>query len=96
MFHLLTEGFTQLITSGQDYKNTYFIMNLLGENLEQVKMKCGNFDTTTILNTGQQMILLLKNLHLSNIIHRDIKPENFVVFQDKLHLIDFGLSKLYI
>ncbi|CAD8201251.1 unnamed protein product [Paramecium pentaurelia] len=90
------KGFTQLITSGQDHRNTYFIMNLLGENLEQVRIKCGNFDTTTILNTGQQMIQLLKDLHHSNIIHRDIKPENFVVFQDKLHLIDFGLSKQYI
>lgn len=71
-------------------------MNLLGENLEQIRIKFGNFDTTTILNTGQQMIELLKDLHNLNIIHRDIKPENFVVFQDKLYLIDFGLSKLYI
>ncbi|CAD8209102.1 unnamed protein product [Paramecium octaurelia] len=90
------KGFTQLITSGQDHRNTYFIMNLLGDNLEQVRMKCGNFDSTTILNTGQQMIQLLKDLHHSNIIHRDIKPENFVVYQDKIHLIDFGLSKQYI
>ncbi|CAD8105471.1 unnamed protein product [Paramecium primaurelia] len=90
------KGFTQLITSGQDLRNTYFIMNLLGQNLEQIKMKCVNFDTASILNTGQQMIQLLKDLHHSNIIHRDIKPENFVVFEDKLHLIDFGLSKLYI
>ncbi|CAD8118344.1 unnamed protein product [Paramecium sonneborni] len=90
------KGFPQLITSGQDHKNTYFIMNLLGDNLEQVRIKCGKFDTTTILNTGQQMILLLKELHNTNIIHRDIKPENFVVLKDKLYLIDFGLSKLFI
>ncbi|CAD8191585.1 unnamed protein product [Paramecium octaurelia] len=98
ILHLLKgkKGFTQLITSGQDHKNTYFIMNLLGDNLEQVRIKCGKLDTTTILNMGQQMILLLKELHNSNIIHRDIKPENFVVHQEKLHLIDFGLSKLFI
>ncbi|CAD8124206.1 unnamed protein product [Paramecium sonneborni] len=98
ILHLLKgkKGFTQLIASGQDNKNTYFIMNLLGDNLEQVRIKCGKFNSTTILNTGQQMILLLKELHNSNIIHRDIKPENFVVFQDKLYLIDFGLSKLFI
>ncbi|CAD8119920.1 unnamed protein product [Paramecium sonneborni] len=90
------KGFTQLIASGQDHRNTYFIMNLLGENLEQVRTKYGNFDNTSILNIGQQMIQLLKELHNSNIIHRDIKPENFVVFQDKLYLIDFGLSKQYI
>jgi len=41
------------------------------------------------------MIILLRDLHNLNIVHRDIKPENFVVYQDKLHLIDFGLSKLY-
>ncbi|CAD8190127.1 unnamed protein product [Paramecium pentaurelia] len=98
ILHLLKgkKGFSQLITSGQDHKNTYFIMNLLGDNLEQVRIKYGKFDTTTILNTGQQMILLLKELHNANIIHRDIKPENFVVHQEKVHLIDFGLSKLFI
>ncbi|CAD8194947.1 unnamed protein product [Paramecium pentaurelia] len=98
ILHLLKgkKGFTQIITSGQDHKNTYFIMNLLGDNLEQVRTKYGNFNTTTILNTGQQMIMLLKELHNTNIIHRDIKPENFVVHQEKVHLIDFGLSKLYI
>ena len=41
------------------------------------------------------MIALLRDLHACNVLHRDIKPENFVMHQDKLHLIDFGLSKLY-
>ncbi|CAD8208958.1 unnamed protein product [Paramecium octaurelia] len=89
-------GFTQLITSGQDHMNTYFIMDLLGDNLEQVRTKFGNFNTAAILETGQQMILLLKELHNAQIIHRDIKPENFVVHHEKLYLIDFGLSKLVI
>ncbi|CAK62606.1 unnamed protein product (macronuclear) [Paramecium tetraurelia] len=88
-------GFTQIITSGQDHKNTYFRMNLLGDNLEQVRTKFGNFNTATILNTGQQMILLLKELHNAHIIaqrYQVIKSEKFVVHQEKLHLIDFGLS----
>jgi serine/threonine protein kinase len=42
------------------------------------------------------MVTLLRDLHNTNIIHRDIKPENFVVHENKIHLIDFGLSKLYI
>ena len=42
----------------------------------------------------------LKILHEYKYIHRDIKPENFVLGlddeQDKVYLIDFGLSKKYI
>ena len=42
----------------------------------------------------------LKILHEYKYVHRDIKPENFVLGlddeQDKVYLIDFGLSKKYI
>ena len=39
-------------------------------------------------------------LHSYNFIHRDIKPENFVLGfggeEDKIYLIDFGLSQKYL
>jgi serum/glucocorticoid-regulated kinase 2 len=42
------------------------------------------------------IILSLEYIHKSSIIHRDLKPEN-LLFDDQgyLHLIDFGISKIY-
>lgn len=43
-----------------------------------------------------QAIQLLWDIHNRGILHRDIKPENLLVHQNKLHLIDFGLSKKFL
>lgn len=48
---------------------------------------------------GISMIDRIEAFHNKNLLHRDIKPENFVIGvneQNKLvHLIDFGLARLY-
>jgi serine/threonine protein kinase len=42
------------------------------------------------------MIDKLNIVHeIGNIIHKDIKPENFRIKDNKLFLIDFGLSNYY-
>ena len=54
----------------------------------------------TILLLAEHMIHLLKLLHLKGVVHRDIKPENFLIGrqgnEDKIYLVDFGLSKKYL
>jgi len=42
-----------------------------------------------------QLKCILEHLHKLNVIHRDIKPENFLVDQNKLYIIDFGLSTFH-
>jgi serine/threonine protein kinase len=38
-------------------------------------------------------------IHQRSIVHRDLKPDNIVIGvdkeSDKIHLIDFGISKLF-
>ena len=46
------------------------------------------------------MIKMIKVVHEERIIHRDIKPENLLIgntdqTKNTIHVIDFGLSKLY-
>lgn len=87
------------------------MMNLLGPNLEATNKKCGGtFSMTTTLKIAIQVSCRIKSLaqiltrieafHNLRLIHRDIKPDNFALGlgpqQSIIHLIDFGLSKIYI
>jgi serine/threonine protein kinase len=53
------------------------------------------------------IVEIIEKIHEKGVIHRDIKPENFMIAQaqaqlhdhnpvKKLHIIDFGLSRIYI
>jgi serine/threonine protein kinase len=48
----------------------------------------------------QQIVDLLSELHKRSYIHRDIKPQNIVMGlnenQNRVYLIDFGISKRYL
>lgn len=38
----------------------------------------------------------VEELHKNGHIHRDIKPESFRLKDDKVYILDFGLSKEYL
>ncbi|CAK67907.1 unnamed protein product (macronuclear) [Paramecium tetraurelia] len=94
-------GFPQILYYGQENHYVYYIMNVLGPNLEITSKKCGgSFTLVTMLRLAIQMLSRIETLHSMRLIHRDIKPDNFVLGlgqqQNILHLIDFGLSKFYV
>lgn len=39
---------------------------------------------------------ILSNIHKNFILHRDLKPENFMIKNNEIYLIDFGLATFYI
>lgn len=41
----------------------------------------------------RQAFDLIKEVHLAGFTHNDIKPENFIIKDDELYLIDFGLCQ---
>ena len=41
-------------------------------------------------------IQLLESIHTQFVIHRDIKPHNFMIKNESLYMIDFGLATFYI
>jgi serine/threonine protein kinase len=82
----------------QDYN--IMTMELLGQNLDELKSLYGPLSIQTVSNLAFQIITLLEQLHFAKFIHRDIKPNNFLIgkppFHNLVHIMDFGLSKSYI
>lgn len=94
-------GFPKMIYFLKDFKHSFMIITLLGDNLEDLFNLCKKqFTLFTVLFLAVQMISRLEVLHTEGYIHRDIKPDNFLFgLAEKsniLHLIDFGLSKKYL
>ncbi|CCW64364.1 unnamed protein product [Phytomonas sp. EM1] len=76
------------------------VMELCGPSLEDLFNYCHRrFSLKTVLMLSEQMLNRVEYIHERGLMHRDIKTDNFVFGTAKkshiLHLIDFGLSKLY-
>jgi serine/threonine protein kinase len=43
-----------------------------------------------------RMIEILENVHSYYVIHRDLKPDNFMILNNEVYLLDFGMATFYI
>ncbi|KAJ3426365.1 casein kinase 1-like protein [Anaeramoeba flamelloides] len=93
-------GISNIQNFGKDKYEHFLIMDYLGPNLESLFKYCGRkFSLKTVLMIADQILCRLQLVHTKSFVYRDIKPENFVIGRgenkNQIHIIDFGLSKLY-
>lgn len=95
------KGIPQVYDFIQKKKGNYLVMELLGQNLEELVLECGGtFSMKTTLQLGLQMLEILEFIHRCKYVFLDVKPQNFLFGKGrnsrKLFIVDFGLAKKYI
>ncbi|MEX0058113.1 AAA domain-containing protein [Clostridium butyricum] len=92
------ENIVRILNKGYDEKlESYFIVleYVEGKNINELFDCISNYDFNEKLDLMGQILIAVEYLHKKNIIHRDLKPSNIMVDdQNKIKLIDFGISKI--
>jgi tau tubulin kinase len=88
----------RFVARGQEASCSYIVMQLLGENLSEMRRltasKCFTLRTTVLLCV--QIVDALMFMHDRGYIHRDIKPSNCCIGltdNQMCYLLDFGLAR---
>jgi serine/threonine protein kinase len=93
------ENVIRLIDDGVFEDNNQFYVYVVMEYLNGIDLQKyllrNNLDYTAIEAIFVQILEGLDAVHKNNIVHRDLKPQNIFITEDnKIKLLDFGLSKL--
>ncbi|KAJ5080651.1 tau-tubulin kinase 1 [Anaeramoeba ignava] len=92
------------ISCGRFEDFNFLVMELLGQNLSQLKRRSPNskISFSTTLKLGIEMVSAIEDIHSIGFLHRDIKPSNFALRRktdDSSSLcciLDFGLARKYV
>ncbi|KAL4448778.1 hypothetical protein ABPG74_012867 [Tetrahymena malaccensis] len=98
---IMDKGIPKIYQYYTEGEYNIMVMDLLGPSLEDLFNICNRkFSLKTILMLAELMLKRIEYIHHRYILHRDIKPANFLIGsgnnQNKLYIIDFGLSKRYL
>lgn len=93
------ENVIKLIDDGFFEENNQYYVYIVMEYLEGIDLKkylyANKLTLKDIENILKQILNGLDAVHQNKIVHRDLKPENiFITNDNKVKLLDFGLSKL--
>jgi casein kinase 1 len=72
------------------------VMTYYNESLDKYLISNKNISIEKITKIFQVILMILKSIHDQYVIHRDIKPQNFMVKNNDIFLIDFGMATMYI
>lgn len=89
------EGIPKVFKYGEYNFCSFFIMQLLGNNLYTL-LRSNQIGSDSILNILFQCLQRIEYIHNKSYIHRDIKPHQFVTGNNnQIYLLDFGISTKY-
>jgi serine/threonine protein kinase len=74
---------------------TCLAMTYFERTLSEIKDKLVN-EKEKINKIMYRMVEIIENIHSHCVIHRDIKIDNFMILENEIFIIDFGLATFYI
>lgn len=76
----------------EDPRVRLLVIPFYSESLETVRIE----NERMVFNIIRSAISIVNHIHDNYVVHRDIKPANFMIHNDELILIDFGLASFYV
>ena len=90
------KGIYKLHWYGTDSIYRYVVFDLLEDSLSSYLKKYKTFQLYTVKYLMKQLLEILMAVHNKYILHRDIKLDNLLMDKhSQLHLIDYGLAKIF-
>jgi len=80
------------VIDGDPISYRVLVMPFYEESLEHIPVKSAQMAS----NIMRSAISILNHIHDKYVVHRDIKPANFMIHNNELVLIDFGLAAFYV
>lgn len=82
-----------IINSFYDDMNNNIFFELFEEGNLEMKIKENKINKQNVWNILFQILRGLEHFHKNNMIHGDIKPSNILIKNNKIKIIDFGLTR---
>ncbi|ELP89798.1 casein kinase, putative, partial [Entamoeba invadens IP1] len=97
IYSLLTGyvGFPKIMYYGTEGEYNAIVMQLLGPSLEDLMKAKQKLTVVSVCIIAVQLLMRFEIIHSKNVIHRDVKPNNFLMENNVVYVIDFGLAKRY-
>ncbi|CAD8139066.1 unnamed protein product [Paramecium pentaurelia] len=90
-------GVPQIFYHGWEDSYNVIVMELLQKDLASILKQRKKFSLKSVFQLSIELVLILEQIHKQGVLHRDLKPENMMLDdKNKVYLIDFGISKIYI
>ena len=85
----------EILDRGEHAGRIWFAMEYIrGENLRR-RLKRGEIPAEEAVRIAKEVASALAYAHSRGVVHRDLKPENVLLDEEgRVHLVDFGLSRL--
>jgi serine/threonine-protein kinase len=85
-------GYTQSVP----VRRPYLVLDYVGGVMVRDRMRSGPLPLIAAIDLTISLAGALDHLHRLGIIHGDVKPENFVLHEDRVTLIDYGLARPFL
>ncbi|CAD8143212.1 unnamed protein product [Paramecium octaurelia] len=91
------KGVPQMFYYGWEDSYNVIVMEMLQKDLSSILKQRKKLSLKSVFQLSIELVLILEEIHKQGVLHRDLKPENIMLDEkNKVYLIDFGISKIYI